>query len=94
MEHLKNWLLGVGEVLTAFGTAPEYQYPKAGEMTEDKKKLRQDLVVVGEGMSVAVIKTAREANVQINHRPSKRKGSASDNVSARDRFSNPANRAA
>lgn len=94
VEHLKNFLMGMGETLTAFGAAPQYQYPKAGEMSADTKKLRQDFTIVGENMTVAATKAVRGENVQVKDSSSKRKGSATDSFGSRNRLAHPANRAA
>lgn len=47
MEHLKNILAGVGDVLMAFGTAPAYRYPQAGERSIDARRIQGDVAAVG-----------------------------------------------
>jgi hypothetical protein len=90
MDHLKNILLGMGEVLTAFGTAPEYKYPKIGDRSADKQRMRRDLAIVGNDMRTAATRVTREAHVKVEDSAAKRQGSTTHRVGSRNRLAAPA----
>ncbi len=56
MEHLKNILTGVGNVLAAFGTAPSYRYPEVGDRLRDAQQISGDWVRVGTAMNTTLTK--------------------------------------
>lgn len=65
MDHLKNFLLGIGDVLTAFGTAPNYKYPGMGDRAIDNQKMRRDMAAVSADMNIAAARVVRGTNVKI-----------------------------
>ena len=54
MEHLRNILVGVGEVLSVFGTAPQYKVPKMGDRRVDAQRIGSDWRKVGAYMAKAL----------------------------------------
>jgi hypothetical protein len=60
MEHLRNLIIGVGDVLSAFGTAPEYRYPSPGDRIADTRNIVGDIKRVGVDMKKAATKALRE----------------------------------
>jgi hypothetical protein len=60
MEHLRNLIIGVGDVLSAFGTAPKYRYPSPGDRTADMRNIAGDIKRVGFDMKKAATKALRE----------------------------------
>lgn len=69
MEHLKNILVGMGEALLAFGTAPGYHYPKIGDRAKDARKLHRDFITVGSYMRAPTNKALREADGKAKNGP-------------------------
>jgi hypothetical protein len=67
MEHLKNFLIGVGDVLTAFGTAPSYRYPQPGDRLKDAQRIGGDWKTVGKDMKKTIDREKRERHGAINH---------------------------
>ena len=74
MDHLKNILLGVGEVLTAFGTAPAYKYPKTGDRSVDNQALRKNITTVAGDMRIAATRVVRGAHVEVKDGTTQRQG--------------------
>jgi hypothetical protein len=62
MKHLRRVLLGIGQALTAFGSAPPYRYHNASDQTRDFAALDADMRVVCKDMqkSAFVIGTKRK----------------------------------
>ncbi|WP_143694857.1 hypothetical protein [Variovorax sp. JS1663] len=67
MEHLKNFLMGVGDVLSAFGTAPQYRYPKPGDRRLDAERIAGDWRLVGKDMEKTIEREKRERSGAINY---------------------------
>ncbi len=44
MEHLKNFLVGLGAVINPFGPGARYHYPQAGERARDLEHIRGDFM--------------------------------------------------
>jgi hypothetical protein len=51
MDHFRNFLSGVGQVLAAFGAAPAYRYPTAGDHARDLELIGGDMGAVGRDMT-------------------------------------------
>jgi len=64
MQHLKNILFGVGDVLAAFGTAPSYRYPQPGDRRKDAAKISGDWRTVGQDMRKSI---KRDKDGAVNH---------------------------
>ena len=47
MNHLLNILASVGQAMNAFGSAPQYRYPKIGDRRKDSQKIAGDFSSVG-----------------------------------------------
>lgn len=68
MEHLMNILLGFGQTLGAFGTAPQYQYPEMGDRQQDMREIAGDMETVGRRLRNQANKELKQAkHVQIDH---------------------------
>ena len=67
MKHLVNLLVGIGSVLSAFGTAPMYHKPASADRAKDLRNIRGDLGAAGTSLTKATKKAERKYGA-INHR--------------------------
>jgi hypothetical protein len=82
VEHLKNILAGVGDVLLAFGTAPQYRYPTVGERAKDVDQLNGDFSVVGKRLKGKAERALREAHGKADNRETAAEGLSSHRLAA------------
>jgi hypothetical protein len=83
MEHLKNLLIGVGNVLTAFGTTPQYRYPQIGDRVADMRNVRTDGLKVAKRLGLKTAQALKETHGKVDNRAIARQGQASDGVGTR-----------
>jgi hypothetical protein len=68
MNHLRHFLLGIGQALTAFGSAPQYRYPSAGDRARDLEMLGADMRAVGRDMKKPASTALNQAHGKDHHR--------------------------
>ena len=56
MNHIKNFVRGIGSVLGAFGTAPSYRMPDSVSHYQDFSNLSMDVSKVGSALSSVAYK--------------------------------------
>lgn len=60
MKHLVNLLVGIGSVLSAFGTAPMYHKPASADRAKDLRNIRSDFRSAGTSLTKATNKAERK----------------------------------
>lgn len=72
MDHLRNFLSGVGQVLAAFGSAPAYRYPTAGDRARDLDLIGGDMGAVGRDMKKQASRAISSTHGKNNNRANQR----------------------
>ena len=67
MNHIKNFVRGIGSVLGAFGTAPSYRMPDSVSHYQDFSNLSMDVSKVGSALSSVAYK------IPVSNAPSKKR---------------------
>ncbi|WP_137895009.1 hypothetical protein [Ramlibacter sp. 2FC] len=68
MNHLLNILAGVGQVINALGSAPQYRYPQVGDRRMDAKNIAGGFVTVGRDLKKKADKElTRHSHGKIDH---------------------------
>ena len=68
MNHLRNFLIGMGQALNPFGSAPSYRYPSAGDRARDLAMLGADMRAIGKDMRKPASSALNRAHGKDHHR--------------------------
>ena len=67
MDHLLNFLAGLGSALGAFGTSPQYKLPSIGDRAIDASNLRRDVRSTRRDLNKTANKALEERYGKIDH---------------------------
>lgn len=68
MNHLLNFLAGIGSAMNPFGTAPGYKLPSPRDRLTDNRHLRSDVRSVGRDLTKKTSAALSEQYGKINNR--------------------------